>query len=211
MRLKRLLFYLILCSLLYLVGCDSESGNVGSIADSNSDQTLSSQTENKEVSRISLNDFSISRIGNDDEQIYYDMGRSEAEKILGQPSEMSTYDSAVLCTYNLGVDILYRNESVAGILLSAASEGEYQTQRGLSIGMQGTEVKGLFNQSPEQLISDSIVNYIYDSVLDDVLEGIPNPPRDTVFVYNIEIDYGTKKIRNIRLSDNQAIINAYQR
>ncbi|WP_342437953.1 hypothetical protein NSS79_01160 [Paenibacillus sp. FSL L8-0436] len=106
---------------------------------------------------------------------------------------------------------MYRTELVVGIILSASSEGSYQTQRGLTIGMQDIEVKGMFNQSPEQTAGSSTVNYIYDSELNDVLENIPNPPRETVFVYNIEIDNAAGKIRNIRLSDNQASISAFQR
>ncbi|WHY20085.1 hypothetical protein QNH28_03415 [Paenibacillus sp. G2S3] len=88
------------------------------------------------------------------------------------------------------------------------SKGAYQVYRGLSTGIQIEVAKGHFKQTPELAVTGSNINYVYDSALDDVLQTIPDPPKEHVYIYNIELNSATGEIQKIRLSDNQAIISA---
>lgn len=198
----------VLISLL-VMGCNDQNAGKSGGTDSKSGSVI---TEiQKDIPPISLDDFSIHPVDGSSLKISYGMNREEVEKILGQPSTANDNGFTVLCTYPSGIEILYRDSSAAAIILSQGSEGVYEAFRGLSVGMQAEEAKGHFKQTSELAITGSHLNYIYDSTLDDVLQTIPDPPKNHVFIYNIEMNSVTGEIQKIRLSDNQAIFSAYQR
>ncbi|NQX47731.1 hypothetical protein HQN87_20610 [Paenibacillus tritici] len=157
-----------------------------------------------------MKDFSVEKIGNTNEYFALKMSRTDVERILGHPLLENNNEFRIDSTYNSGIEILYRNEYIVVISLLPDSEMVYQTHRGLYIGLPNKEVKARFNQKSEETLSSSNINYLYDSEIDDVIKKAPNPPKDKVFVYNIEMNVITGKIQKIRLWDNQAFTSTGQ-
>lgn len=182
------------------LGCSSQKENVENVP----------SPPAKEAAPISIDDFSVHKIGSPEDLVAIGMGRAAVEAVVGQPVTETNNDYSISCSYPSGINMVYRSDAVADITLSADSEQVYQTHRGLSVG-QDNDVQTQFSQTPEETISSSNINFIYDAELDQVVEKVPDPPEDHVFVYNIRVDVVTEKIQNIRLSDNQAFASGGQR
>lgn len=120
---------------------------------------------------ITVDDLSIHKVGDSKSKVTYGMSRDDAEKVLGR-GKGEGFGSWF--TYNSGVQIMYREDKVAGIALREESAGTYETSKGAKVGMLKDELKKIYG---DNYLGDHERNldYAYDTVNKKFLKESESP------------------------------------
>lgn len=98
-------------------------------------------------------------------KVCFGMSRSEVESVLGTGAGGDMGASK----YDDGVQVFYRNEAVAGVVLDKDAKGVFKTARGVEIGMPMDAMKKLHGET-YPLGGKEFVMYIYHSKNNEFLD-----------------------------------------
>lgn len=120
---------------------------------------ISACSAGKPSDKFSLDDMAIVKVGSG-KKVKYGMSRAEAEEVLGSGSK-----SEMLYTvdYPQGVSLFYRNDTVAGIILTSDSKGVYKTERGAETGMPKEKIEKLYGDQHTKSESGRNLDYVYNA------------------------------------------------
>lgn len=126
-----------------------------------------SQAKKFEPDNFSKDDLAIIKEDDSKFKLSYGMSRTDVEKLLGNAKEDSM--NSRISNYDFGVKVMYREDSVAGIMLTEDSKEIYQTARGASVGMTKEQIKEVYGS--KYALGDHNIDYIYDSKNDRFIES----------------------------------------
>ncbi|WP_238649776.1 hypothetical protein [Paenibacillus piscarius] len=154
-------------------------------------------------SGISTDDLAIVKVDDEKAIVSYGMSRASVEKVTGE-AESEGFGNMMF--YNNGVSVIYRDNSVVGILLSEDSKGKYKTVGGAEINMNKNDFKKIYG---EEVGIDSPNNlaYAYDSVNKEYLKELKYDSEYTNKKYLISPTFNDKgEAERILVSDINAAL-----
>lgn len=134
-----------------------------------------------EPDTFSKNDLGIIKVDDPEFKLSYGMNRDDVEKLLGVPKEDENKIKHQ-SSYDFGIRIMYRDDTVAGIVLEDSSMGIYQTVRGIGVGSTSDQIKEAYGS--KYALDDQ--SYIFDSKNERFIESIPTSgedPKDLEQIY----------------------------
>ncbi|WP_339273330.1 hypothetical protein MKY48_16350 [Paenibacillus sp. FSL W8-0187] len=143
MRLGRQLF--ILFTILILCGCSS----------------------GQDLVKIAKEDLGIVSIA-DGRKVYYGMKRADVESVLGQGKEA---ERGVI-KYDSGVELFYRDDEVAAIIMEEEAKGIYKTAQNAEIGMSKDEIEQIYGTIHMPSKKELPLTYVYNMKKGVFLEEI---------------------------------------
>ncbi|GGF72718.1 hypothetical protein GCM10010912_17410 [Paenibacillus albidus] len=151
-------------------------------------------------SGLSTDDLAIVRVDDEKQIVQYGMSRAAAEKVLGEASGNKNYLS-----YENGVEVLYRDNSVVLLSLGEESKGVYKTIQGAEINMNKGEMKEIYGEDQAIEIHENNLDYLYDSINKKYLTDIEVNSEERKSFYHISFMFNEQgEAESIFLSDNNA-------
>ncbi|RXZ84627.1 hypothetical protein EBB07_01005 [Paenibacillaceae bacterium] len=151
-------------------------------------------------------DMCIVKVDNEKAKVCYGMSRSEVEKILGNGREGNLH---IYTEYDVGVNLMYRDDIARGVMLNEESEGIYKTARGVKVGQTKDDVKSLHGSKYAIDLAENSMEYYYDnkdnkflgvvSLEDKTPESLVNTSVLTVWVED-------GKIARVWLADRKMLV-----
>ncbi|ASA20964.1 hypothetical protein [Paenibacillus donghaensis] len=153
-------------------------------------------------SGLSTDDLAIVKVDDEKQIVQYGMSRAAAEKVLGEASGDKNYLS-----YENGVKVLYRDNSVALLSLGEESKGVYKTLQGAEINMNKEELKGIYGKDKAIEVQGNNLDYVYDSINKKYLTTTEVNPEERKSFYHISININEQgEAKSIFLMDNNAAV-----
>lgn len=132
------------------------------------------QEKKFEPDTFSKADLAIIKEDDQKFKVSYGMSRSDVEKLLGAPKKDSI--NSRISNYDFGVQVMYRNDMVAGIMLDTDSKEIYKTARGVSVGMTKEQIKEVYGSKYAR--DEHNLDYIYDSKNKRFTEELPEKEKE---------------------------------
>lgn len=159
-----------------------------------------SQGNRFEPDTFSKDDLAIIKEDDSKFKLSYGMSRDDVEKLLGAPKEDEN-SFKHQSSYDFGVRIMYRDDTVAGIVLEESSKGIYQTVRGIGVGMTREQIEAVYGS--KYALKDQ--SYMYDSKSERFIESPPNAadekPEDLEQIYAMTPTINGDNVSRIHLLD----------
>ncbi|MEK4237477.1 hypothetical protein [Paenibacillus sp. FSL H7-0714] len=154
-------------------------------------------------SGLSTDDLAIVKVNDEKQIVRYGMSRETAEKVLGE----AEYDSKFILSYENGVDILFRDNSVVVIRLDEESSGVYKTLQGAEINMNKKDLKGIYGKDTAIEVSENNLDYLYDSINKKYLKTMEVSSKQRDKYYHVSIGFNDRgEAESIFLMDNNAAV-----
>lgn len=106
---------------------------------------------------FSNNDMCIVKV-DEKVQVCYGEKRSDAEKVLGAGTQNGAEKK-----YDFGASVIYRDDTIVGIVLREESKGIFQTVRGAQIGDNKDQIMKMYGEKYAIQETENNLDYAYDS------------------------------------------------
>ncbi|MFB5676113.1 hypothetical protein ACE3NQ_03745 [Paenibacillus terreus] len=147
-------------------------------------------------------DLCVVKVNNESARVCYGMNRSEAEKVLGKVIDGNLFNMDI---YEGGIEVYYRDDSIAAMNLSTESLGDYMTSRGAHIGMTAGQFRELYGTDHYKEDDDGFIYVYYPRfhLLKDylVVQGMVDDPTYNLDIYHLSTLVDNDLVWYIFMSD----------